>query len=143
MNRTKKQQGFTLIELMIVVAIIGVLSAIAVPAYQNYVIRSAAATGLSTARSLLTSVDMQIQETGAFPDGATGLTAVGATANMNSLGTLTLTQTSGAEGTIKFEFNGAGAPTALSSINADITYTKAANGWSCANTTGETLNSCR
>lgn len=99
-GKKKLQKGFTLIELMIVVAIIGVLSAIAIPAYQNYVKKSEAATGLSTVRSLVTNIDMWEQANGSFPS---DLGEIGASADMNSLGILSLSPAaSGADSTVKF-----------------------------------------
>lgn len=56
MRRTKQSSGFTLIELMIVVAIIAILAAIALPAYQDYTIRAQVAEGLTLADGIKASV---------------------------------------------------------------------------------------
>ena len=66
----KMQKGFTLIELMIVVAIIGILAAIAIPAYQDYTIRAKVTEGLNLADSAKTAVAESWQS-----GGMTGLTA--------------------------------------------------------------------
>ena len=73
----KMQKGFTLIELMIVVAIIGILAAIAIPAYQDYTIRAKVTEGLNLADAAKTTVAESFQSGGLVP----GLSAAAASWN--------------------------------------------------------------
>ena len=63
----KVQQGFTLIELMIVVAIIGILAAVAIPAYQDYTVRAQVTEGLSLASAAKTAVSEFFATNGSLP----------------------------------------------------------------------------
>ncbi|PLW88108.1 prepilin-type N-terminal cleavage/methylation domain-containing protein [Halioglobus japonicus] len=67
----KKQQGFTLIELMIVIAIVGILAAIALPAYQDYTIRARMSEPMAYMSELKTSVAEYYSALGDVPVGDT------------------------------------------------------------------------
>ena len=75
--KKQMQKGFTLIELMIVIAIIGILAAIAIPAYQDYVIRSQVSEALSLADGAKTAVAEFYSNTGRLPgsNASAGLSA--------------------------------------------------------------------
>ena len=68
MSRSKPSNGFTLIELMIVVAIIGILASIAIPAYQDYTIRAQVAEGIMLIDELKPSIRDFYRDRGVFPN---------------------------------------------------------------------------
>ena len=133
------QKGFTLIELMIVIAIIGILAAIAIPQYQNYIAKSQVSRAMGETAAIKTAVESCLNEgktaKGACPLGVT-------TSNIQTIkvegaapatdGTNAADLTTGA--TIEATFADNAAAT-LKDSKATLTWTRDANGsWACATT---------
>ena len=126
-----KQKGFTLIELMIVVAIVGILAAIAIPAYQDYTIRARVTEGLSLASAAKVTVAENAMSGTAFD---LGWTAPTDTDNVSDLvidadtGVITITYTSAAgDGTLSLTptTGSSNTPLSVGSVAADAIK------WSC------------
>ena len=125
-----KQKGFTLIELMVVVAVIGVLSAIAIPQYQNYVARAQVAEGFSLLASGKMAVAEYYNENGSFPtDNATARLGAANTIIGKYVGSVTV----GNAGALTVAFNTTTAHSKLQGKNFVLTPTD--NGgsisWAC------------
>ena len=130
----RKQQGFTLIELMIVVAIIGILAAIALPAYQNYTARAQVSEAILAVSSMRTDVTEFVQSTGAFP--LTADVPVGIPTDLVLSVTYTATAADGSDAVITAVMSGAAIAVGNVTLTPVVDAGPPVNvsGWECGNT---------
>jgi type IV pilus assembly protein PilA len=127
------QQGFTLIELMIVVAIIGVLAAIAIPSYQDYIARSQMSEAMTLAGGSKTAVAETYANTGAWP--ASNADA-GIAAATEIVGSYVAQVAIGASGAITATMKASGVSAGIAGKTLSVTPTdnNGSISWACTST---------
>ncbi|HAU68573.1 MAG TPA: prepilin-type cleavage/methylation domain-containing protein [Gammaproteobacteria bacterium] len=129
-SKYNNAKGFTLIELMIVVAIIGILAAVALPAYQNYTYKARVSEVILAASACRTAVSEVVASTGAFPTvdvcGTIASQFVASVANADT-GVITATAATDAG-------NLGGASAGTITLTPDAIANNSVPGWTCAGT---------
>jgi type IV pilus assembly protein PilA len=115
---TRLQKGFTLIELMIVVAIIGILAAIAIPAYQDYTIRAQVSEGLNLSAAAKAAIAETYLNTGVAP---VDRTAAGMSPNVTDTAGKYVSQVGVASGVITVTYGGIDVNNAINGATLGIT----------------------
>ena len=129
----KKMQGFTLIELMIVIAILGILLAIAIPAYSDYTVRAKVSEGLSVAAAAKTAVSETRLDKGTMP---TSNAAAGMAVTIQS--TYVASIVVGAGGVITITYRNIPQLGGLNTIDLNPTFATNTIKWNCV--TGSTVD---
>ena len=124
------QKGFTLIELMIVVAIIGILAAIAIPQYQNFIARSQVTEAVNLLGGAKTAIEEKVSQDSAYPDNA-GLLNLGIKTSSKYVASMTSNGTSAAEtGSITAKMAAGGIAKPIQNGTVSM-YRDTAGNWTC------------
>lgn len=138
MNQSSK--GFTLIELMIVVAIIGILAAVAIPAYQNYIIRTKVSEGVNLAAGSKTAVEEARISLGRYPESVLPANISYGLASPTSITGNNVAQIEvGASGVITVTFNNDNTISGKTIILKPNAHSPGSIQWSCTQAGGNTV----